>query len=196
MVLIFWCFGNQGGFAFVLKKKRRKLHFEKKNGKGFGVFKSRGNLLILWWEPGKECLRRHGIFTSEEGMISQPEGTHHMPLAGLGCCGGQNKEFWLKSLNVGELQKVFFSSSFFEMSTANWHFPRALPVTEQQGSLPSASAEIEPCTPAAADLKHLEGVQGGEWGTLCSREPGGTGFYTVGYFQEQILWFQSLPSSI
>ena len=55
-----------------------------------------------------------------------------------------------------------FSSSFFEMSTTNWHLPRALPTTEQQGHLPSASAEIEPCTAAAAGLKHPEGVQGGE----------------------------------
>ena len=30
------------------------------------------------------------------------------------------------------------------------------------------------------------------WGTLCSREPGGTGLQIVGDFQEQILWPQSL----
>ena len=36
-------------------------------------------------------------------------------------------------------------------------------VTEQQGHLPSASAEIEPCATVAADLQHsLRGMQGGE----------------------------------
>ena len=35
------------------------------------------------------------------------------------------------------------------MSTANWHWPRASPTTEQQGHLPTASAETEPC---AAEL--------------------------------------------
>ena len=52
-----------------------------------------------------------------------------------------------------------------------------LPRTEQyQGHLPSASAETEPCAAAAADCQHaLRGIQGGEWGTLCSRETGGTG---------------------
>ena len=52
-----------------------------------------------------------------------------------------------------------------------------LPGTEQQqGHLPSASAGIEPCAAAAADLQHpLRGIQGGKWGTLCSRETGGTG---------------------
>ena len=38
-----------------------------------------------------------------------------------------------------------------------------LPVTEQQqGHLPSASVEIEPCAAAAANLQHpLRGIQGG-----------------------------------
>jgi len=55
---------------------------------------------------------------------------------------------------------------------------KALPVTEQQPQvhLPSASAETEPCAAAAANLQYpLRGMQGGEWGTLCSRETGGTG---------------------
>ena len=33
-----------------------------------------------------------------------------------------------------------------------WHLLRALPVTEQQGQSPFASAEIEPCGAAAADF--------------------------------------------
>ena len=63
------------------------------------------------------------------------------------------------------------------MSATNWHFPRAFASEQQQeGHLPSASAETEPCAAAAADCQHaLRGIQGGEWGTLCSRETGGTG---------------------
>jgi len=34
----------------------------------------------------------------------------------------------------------------------NWHLPRALPMTEQQGHSPSASAEIEPHAAAAVAL--------------------------------------------
>lgn len=42
-------------------------------------------------------------------------------------------------------------------------------VTEQQGCLPSA------CAAAAADFWHfLKGIQDEEWGTVCSRESGGT----------------------
>ena len=34
---------------------------------------------------------------------------------------------------------------------------------QQQGHLPSASVEMEPCSAAAADLQHpLEGIQGEE----------------------------------
>ena len=46
------------------------------------------------------------------------------------------------------------------------------PAREQQKRehLPSA------CAAASADLQHpLQGIQGIEWGTLCSRETGGTG---------------------
>ena len=78
------------------------------------------------------------------------------------------------------------------LSTTNWHLPRALPMIEQQGHLPSASAETEPCAAAAADLQHPLREFRVEWGTLCSRESGGTGLWIVGYFQEQILWPQSL----
>ena len=34
----------------------------------------------------------------------------------------------------------------------NWHLPRALPATEQQRLLPSASTEIDPHASIAADL--------------------------------------------
>ena len=60
-------------------------------------------------------------------------------------------------------------------------------VTEQQGHLPSASAKIGPCAAVAADIQHsLRGMQGGEWGTLYSRDTGGTGLWIVRYFQELI----------
>ena len=56
----------------------------------------------------------------------------------------------------------------------------------EQGHLPSASAEIEPCTSAAVDLQHPWGgswqIDGAnvktfrmEWGILCSKESGGAG---------------------
>ena len=56
------------------------------------------------------------------------------------------------------------------VSTANWHLPRALPMTEQE-HLTTASAEIEPCAAIAT-----EGVQGevrhcvlpGIWGDRSS----------------------------
>ena len=38
------------------------------------------------------------------------------------------------------------------MPTTNWHLPRALPATEQQRPLPSASTEIEPHAAIAVDL--------------------------------------------
>ena len=40
------------------------------------------------------------------------------------------------------------------LSTTNWHLPRALPMTEQQMHLPSASVEIEPHAAVAVDLQH------------------------------------------
>ena len=39
------------------------------------------------------------------------------------------------------------------VSTTNWHLPRALPVTEQQRHLPSASMETEPHAATAVDLQ-------------------------------------------
>ena len=47
------------------------------------------------------------------------------------------------------------------MSTTNWHLPRALPVTEQQRRLPSASVEIEPLAATATDLQQPLRDQGG-----------------------------------
>ena len=42
------------------------------------------------------------------------------------------------------------------MSTTNWHFPRAFASEQQQeGHLPAASAETEPCAAAAANFQHL-----------------------------------------
>ena len=39
-----------------------------------------------------------------------------------------------------------------EVSTTNYLLPKSLPTTEQQGPLPYASVETEPC--AAAGLQH------------------------------------------
>ena len=39
------------------------------------------------------------------------------------------------------------------MSTTNWHLPRALPTTEQQRHLPSASMETKPHAAIAVDLQ-------------------------------------------
>ena len=45
-----------------------------------------------------------------------------------------------------------------------------------QGHLPSAAVGTESCSAAAVALRlTLKGAQGGEWGTLCLRETGGTG---------------------
>ena len=51
---------------------------------------------------------------------------------------------------------VCCDSSCLEMSTTNWHLPRALPMTEQQRHLPSASMEIEPHAAIAVDLKQSQ----------------------------------------
>ena len=77
---------------------------------------------------------------------------------------------WSPALSVSS----FSVAKGLRMSPANWHLPRALPATEQ-GHLPSASVEIEPCAALAVDLQRPpEGVQGGVR-TVCSRESGGTG---------------------
>ena len=61
------------------------------------------------------------------------------------------------------------------VSTTNWHLPRALPVTEQQRHLPSASMETEPHAAIAVDLQQPLREFKVERGTQCSRESGGTG---------------------
>ena len=61
------------------------------------------------------------------------------------------------------------------MSTTNWHLPRALPMTEQQRHLPSASTETEPHSAMAVDLQQPLREFRVERGTLCYRESGGTG---------------------
>ena len=61
------------------------------------------------------------------------------------------------------------------LSTTNWQLPRALPTTEQQRHLPSASMETEPHAAIAVDLQQPLREFKVERGTLCSRESGGTG---------------------
>ena len=56
------------------------------------------------------------------------------------------------------------ASTFSPSVCQNWHLPRALPATEQQGHLPSASTETEACAAADTRLQPQplpEGVQGG-----------------------------------
>ena len=53
--------------------------------------------------------------------------------------GGLDSRFDLSISDCLTLDKLL-------LSTTNWHLPRALPRTEQQGHLPSASAETKPCT--------------------------------------------------
>ena len=71
------------------------------------------------------------------------------------------------------------------LSTANWHLPRALPMTEQQRHLPPASTEIEPHAALAVDLQQPLREFRVEWGTLCSMESGGIGLQTVGCFRNR-----------
>ena len=61
------------------------------------------------------------------------------------------------------------------VSTTNWHLPRLLPMTVQQGHSQSASAETKPCIVAAVDLQHLLREWPVERGTLCSSESDRTG---------------------
>ena len=68
------------------------------------------------------------------------------------------------------------------VSTTNWHIPRALPMTEQQRHLPSASTETEPHAAIPVDLQQSLREFRVEWGTLCSRESGATCLQIVGCF--------------
>ena len=79
------------------------------------------------------------------------------------------------------------------LPTTDWHLPRALSRTEQEGRFHLPLRRLNPvqlqllafntCTESRV-----------EWGTLCSRESGRTSHYIVGFFfsQKQILWSQSL----
>ena len=76
--------------------------------------------------------------------------------------------------NSQSLLKLMSMASVMPLSTTNWHFARALPMTEQQGHLPSASMEIEPHAAIAVDLQQPLKEFRVEWGPLCSKESGGT----------------------
>ena len=52
------------------------------------------------------------------------------------------------------------------MWITNWHLPRALPMTEQQRHLPSASMETDPHAGIAVDLQQTLREFKLEWGTL------------------------------
>ena len=87
---------------------------------------------------------------------------------------------WMSTLNYYQLfEETGYSPltklQIFLLSTTNWHIPRALPTTKQQRHLPSASMEIEP--PVAMDFGLQQALREFrvQWGTLCSRESGGTG---------------------
>ena len=61
------------------------------------------------------------------------------------------------------------------VSTTNWHLPRALPRTEHQGHLPSDPMETDPHVAIAVDLQHPLRDLRVERGALCSRKSDGTG---------------------
>ena len=73
--------------------------------------------------------------------------------------------FWGPSIQFS--QKLHQST--FLLSTTNWHLPRALPTTEQQRHLPSASMETEPHAAIAVAFNNPREFRE-EGGTLCSRE--------------------------
>ena len=78
------------------------------------------------------------------------------------------------------------------LSTTNWHLPRALPMIEKTRAFAICLCGDWTLCCWAVDLQYPLREFRVEWGTLCSRESGGTGLWIVGYFQEQILWPQSL----
>ena len=83
--------------------------------------------------------------------------------------------------------------SAWVVSTINWHLPRSLPVTKQQGHLPSASAEVEPCAAAAVDLQLPLREFRAEWGTLCSRNLMGQVFRWLDAVRN---WFHDYSPSV
>ena len=68
-------------------------------------------------------------------------------------------------------------NSIVILSTTNWHLQRAMPTTEQQRHLPSASMETEPCATITVDLQQLLREFRVEWALYA---PGN--LYTVGCF--------------
>ena len=67
---------------------------------------------------------------------------------------------WANSRRLWRTGKPGVLQSMGSQRVGHW-------ATEQQGRLPSASAETEPCAAAAVDLQHpLQEIQGGDWGTL------------------------------
>ena len=82
------------------------------------------------------------------------------------------RSWWkLTDLLLGQSEEKTFKG----VSTTNGHWPRTLPMTEQQRHLPSASMETEPHAAVAADLQQPLREFRVEWGTLCNGESGGTG---------------------
>ena len=77
---------------------------------------------------------------------------------------------------MGDIQK---NSNYPKwLSMTNWHLLRAFAMNNDNKDichLPLPKMEL--CAPVTANLQHpLRGIQGGERGTLCSRETGGIGF--------------------
>ena len=60
----------------------------------------------------------------------------------------------LSITNSQSLLKLMSMESVMPLSTTNWHLPRALPMTEQQRHLPSASMENEPHAAMAVDFNN------------------------------------------
>ena len=101
-----------------------------------------------------------------------PDSKSALSFSGLGC-GSYSQGL---PRNVGG--QVFIEtgcSQVLIVSTTNRYLPRALPMTEQQRHLPSASMEIKPYATIAVNLQQPLREFRVERGTLCSRESGGTG---------------------
>ena len=71
--------------------------------------------------------------------------------------------------------RFLWTGKYSVLSTTNWHLPRALPMTGQQRHLSSALTEIEHHAAIAVDLQQPLREFRVDWGTLFSRESGGTG---------------------
>ena len=80
----------------------------------------------------------------------------------------QNSATSFVSFMLGDFNRLWWSSFWIKttellsvLSTTNWHLPRALPRTEQQRCLPSASWAWTPCCYGCWPSTTPEGVQGG-----------------------------------